>query len=101
MTEAALLLGSLCADDRSPPGFRLIGALVSGWVRGGARLADPRSPGAALPRQVLSEAGPRGLFAGLGPRLAKVSPACAIMIGSYELGKAFFTHQNNTTKKTR
>jgi solute carrier family 25 protein 39/40 len=46
---------------------------------------------------VLSEAGPRGLFAGLGPRLAKVSPACAIMVGSYELGKAFFTHQNNTT----
>jgi len=36
----------------------------------------------------------RGLFAGLVPRLIKVAPACAIMIGSYEYGKTFFIHQN-------
>ncbi|KAJ1514113.1 hypothetical protein HMI54_014457 [Coelomomyces lativittatus] len=36
--------------------------------------------------------GVRGLFAGVVPRVAKVAPACAIMIGTYEYGKRFFGH---------
>ncbi|XP_067638992.1 solute carrier family 25 protein Shawn-like [Eurosta solidaginis] len=38
--------------------------------------------------------GIRGLFAGLGPRLLKVAPACAIMISTFEYSKAFFYHYN-------
>ncbi|XP_022219545.2 solute carrier family 25 member 40 isoform X2 [Drosophila obscura] len=38
--------------------------------------------------------GVRGIFAGLGPRLFKVAPACAIMISSFEYGKSFFYHYN-------
>ncbi|KAI9504468.1 mitochondrial carrier domain-containing protein, partial [Coemansia spiralis] len=38
-------------------------------------------------RHIVSTEGPRGLFAGLAPRLMKVAPSCAIMISSYELGK--------------
>ncbi|KPU81627.1 uncharacterized protein Dana_GF20410, isoform B [Drosophila ananassae] len=34
------------------------------------------------------------IFAGLGPRLFKVAPACAIMISSFEYGKSFFYHYN-------
>lgn len=38
--------------------------------------------------------GVAGLFAGVTPRLVKISPACAIMIGSFEYGKAFFHERN-------
>lgn len=35
-----------------------------------------------------------GIFSGLGPRLFKVAPACAIMISTFEYSKAFFYHYN-------
>uniref|UniRef100_A0A0A9VX11 Solute carrier family 25 member 40 n=1 Tax=Lygus hesperus TaxID=30085 RepID=A0A0A9VX11_LYGHE len=38
--------------------------------------------------------GVRGLFTGLVPRIVKVAPACAIMVATFEYGKAFFQHQN-------
>ncbi|KAH8295916.1 hypothetical protein KR018_000297, partial [Drosophila ironensis] len=38
--------------------------------------------------------GVSAIFAGLGPRLFKVAPACAIMISSFEYGKSFFYHYN-------
>uniref|UniRef100_A0A7S1YIF7 Mitochondrial carrier protein n=1 Tax=Sexangularia sp. CB-2014 TaxID=1486929 RepID=A0A7S1YIF7_9EUKA len=34
-------------------------------------------------RQIVAERGFRGLFLGAGPRIAKVAPACAVMISSY------------------
>ncbi|KAJ1734922.1 Carrier protein, mitochondrial [Coemansia biformis] len=43
-------------------------------------------------RQIMVAEGPRGLFAGLAPRLMKVVPSCAIMISSYELGKLMLGH---------
>lgn len=43
-------------------------------------------------QNIFSEAGIRGLFRGAVPRMLKVSPACSIMISSYELGKFFFSH---------
>lgn len=38
--------------------------------------------------------GIKGLFAGVVPRLIKVTPACAIMISSFEFGKSFFYQYN-------
>lgn len=39
---------------------------------------------------IVREEGPRAIFAGLGARLAKVAPACAVMISSYEAAKLAF-----------
>jgi len=39
--------------------------------------------------------GVRALFAGVGPRLLKVAPSCAVMICSYELGKRYFETRSN------
>ncbi|XP_029929380.1 mitochondrial glutathione transporter SLC25A40 [Myripristis murdjan] len=44
--------------------------------------------------RIVAENGVGGLFAGFLPRLIKVAPACAIMISTYEFGKAFFRQYN-------
>lgn len=48
-------------------------------------------------RNIIKASGVRGFFAGLTPRLFKVTPACAIMISSYEYGRQFF-HGHNVQK---
>jgi solute carrier family 25 protein 39/40 len=47
-------------------------------------------------KNILVSDGPTGFFRGLVPRVAKVAPACAIMISSYEMGKRFFTDRKLT-----
>lgn len=49
-------------------------------------------------RRILKERGYRGMFAGVVPRIVRIAPACAIMIGTYEAGKAYF-HDQNTRKR--
>jgi solute carrier family 25, member 39/40 len=49
----------------------------------------PSGTAAALLHIARNE-GLTGLFAGVSARVGKVAPACAIMIGSYELGKKIF-----------
>lgn len=45
-------------------------------------------------RDIWAELGYRGLFTGFLPRVIKVAPACAVMISTYEFGKAFFQKMN-------
>lgn len=45
-------------------------------------------------KRIVMQDGFSGLFAGFLPRLIKVAPACAIMISTYEFGKAFFRKNN-------
>ena len=47
-------------------------------------------------RRVTSEYGIAGLYAGLVPRIAKIAPACAIMISTYESSKNYFAQKNRT-----
>lgn len=44
--------------------------------------------------KIYADNGVAGLFCGLTPRLVKVVPACAIMIGSFEYGKSYFYNKN-------
>lgn len=46
-----------------------------------------RRSGLVLLRQIVATKGAKGAFTGLGARLARVAPSCAIMISCYELGK--------------
>ena len=50
-------------------------------------------------RQIYQQRGISGLFTGIVPRLSKVAPACAIMISTYESGKAFFRRHNESKLK--
>mmetsp|Transcript_143351 Transcript_143351/g.363851 ORF Transcript_143351/g.363851 Transcript_143351/m.363851 type:complete len:356 (+) Transcript_143351:2771-3838(+) len=43
-------------------------------------------------KQVIREEGTSGLMAGCVPRVARVAPACAIMLGSYETTKVLWRH---------
>lgn len=45
-------------------------------------------------QKIFQQNGLKGVFAGVIPRVVKVAPACAIMITSFEYGKAFFFLQN-------
>lgn len=51
-----------------------------------------RSPSiSSIARLIREESGTRGFFRGFSPRLMKVVPACAIMMGSYEASKRYFS----------
>ncbi|XP_063216670.1 probable mitochondrial glutathione transporter SLC25A40 [Bacillus rossius redtenbacheri] len=55
--------------------------------------SDPPKKSSSLSsvmKRIFHQRGIKGLYAGLGPRLVRVSPACAIMIASFEYGKNFF-----------
>jgi len=61
------------------------------WVLHGATQAPGSAPGQGLLdvlRSVYQTEGVRGLFTGMGPRVARAAPACAIVIASYEVLKA-------------
>lgn len=45
-------------------------------------------------QKIFHQNGLKGIFAGVIPRVVKVAPACAIMITSFEYGKAFFFRHN-------
>ncbi|KAI7807151.1 probable mitochondrial glutathione transporter SLC25A40 isoform X1 [Triplophysa rosa] len=51
-------------------------------------------------KRIVAENGFSGLFAGFMPRLIKVAPACAIMISTYEFGKALFRRRNLEKDRT-
>ncbi|KAI9299001.1 mitochondrial carrier [Neoconidiobolus thromboides FSU 785] len=46
--------------------------------------------------KIIKREGVKELFSGVIPRTAKVAPACAIMVSSYEFGKTFFSNLNQS-----
>ncbi|KAJ9073316.1 Carrier protein, mitochondrial [Entomophthora muscae] len=51
--------------------------------------------------RIVRNEGWKELFRGLTARVAKVAPACAIMVSSYEFGKKFFANQNLLERNSR
>jgi solute carrier family 25, member 39/40 len=41
--------------------------------------------------EIVRNEGPRALFAGIGPRMIKIAPACGIMIACFEVGNLIYT----------
>ncbi|XP_061771585.1 probable mitochondrial glutathione transporter SLC25A40 [Nerophis ophidion] len=57
-------------------------------------LSHKASSTLSMMKRIVAQHGVQGLFAGFLPRIIKVVPACAIMISSYEFGKALFRKHN-------
>ena len=66
----------------------VVGTASAGSAAGSAAAGNGSTP--AVVRAILREAGVGGLFRGLGARVLKIAPACAIMISSYDAGKRAF-----------
>ena len=66
-------------------------------------MSTPGQPSSALSllRQIVRTEGVSTLFAGLGPRIAKIAPACGIMISCYEVCDSllFFPSQSDNSSR--
>ena len=69
---------------------RQVARMATESGRGASASATPSLSTPRLVLHVARQEGVGALFAGWVPRLVKVAPSCAVMIASYELGKAFF-----------
>lgn len=67
--------------------------------------ADKSNRPDVKPLQMLSNIyranGFQGLFAGVTPRIIKISPACAIMVATFEYGKSFFYLRNINASRSQ
>jgi solute carrier family 25 protein 39/40 len=96
--------GAAVAQQQPSPSMLLAANATAGFVAGGAAAAVTTPFDVVKTRQQVAAAGEagtvasiaaaivrrdgvRGLFVGVGPRVARVAPACAIVIGCYELLK--------------
>uniref|UniRef100_A0A1B0A074 Solute carrier family 25 member 40 n=1 Tax=Glossina pallidipes TaxID=7398 RepID=A0A1B0A074_GLOPL len=95
---AGFISGSLAATLTTP--FDVI--KTHEQIEFGEKVIFAEKPEKQVPSRTISQrlssiyavSGMRGIFAGLGPRLFKVAPACAIMISTFEYSKSFFYHYN-------
>lgn len=95
---AGAISGSVAATITTP--FDVI--KTHEQIEFGEKFIFAENPAKSMPTKSVSERlstiyrlnGVRGIFSGLGPRLFKVAPACAIMISTFEYSKAFFYHYN-------
>lgn len=64
-------------------------------IKLGDRMTIHRVPIAMVLREIVQNGGGlRAFFAGVVPRVVKITPACAVMIGSYEYFKVYFERLN-------
>ena len=70
---------------------RQVDAAAQSEISSGTALAGSRRVTTLqLMLNIARSEGLSGWFKGVGPRVVKVAPACAIMISTYEIGKSIF-----------
>ncbi|KAK6739726.1 hypothetical protein RB195_008305 [Necator americanus] len=70
-------------------------------IKLGEENAAGRIPASQVVREIMQHGGGvTALFAGVVPRVAKIAPACAVMIGSYEYFKVYFARRNKRYSQT-
>lgn len=88
---SGFIAGSLAATLTTP--FDVIKTRLQLNNMSGGGTTGERANFRATFLNVAKNEGIRGLFSGVGLRVARVGPACAIMISSYETGKRLFAQQ--------
>jgi solute carrier family 25 protein 39/40 len=67
-----------------------VGAAAMATTASAAATKEPQATTFQLMLNIARSEGLSGWFTGVGPRVVKVAPACAIMISTYEIGKSIF-----------
>lgn len=88
-TPSVPLVAGICAGSAAAV-FTIPADVVKTRRQASTAAGVPSHTVSAIVRDILRTDGVRGFLKGTAPRMAKIGPSCAIMMGSYELFRKWF-----------